>query len=267
MVTAKKILKKAVSQLGTKENPSGSNTVKYNTLFYGRKVSGSAYPWCCVFVWWVFKKCGASKLFCEGQKVAYCPTVESWGLRNNLLVNKPKAGDLVLFEFNKAGRANHIGILESVNKDGTYTTIEGNTGVGNDANGGCVMRRQRTLGQIRCFIRPNYDKPKKKVADEYTKKEFIKDVQKACGAKVDGVAGSETLSKTVTLSVNKNRKHDAVLAVQKRLNALGYACKTDGVYGKKTKTAVKKFQKSKGCVVDGIITANEKTWKKLLGMG
>ena len=28
---------------------------KYNTAFYGREVSGRAYPWCMAFIWWVFR--------------------------------------------------------------------------------------------------------------------------------------------------------------------------------------------------------------------
>ena len=43
----------AAEQIGTKEVPSGSNNVKYNTWYYGRAVSGSSYPWCQVFVCWV----------------------------------------------------------------------------------------------------------------------------------------------------------------------------------------------------------------------
>lgn len=101
----------------------------------------------------------------------------------------------------------------------------------------------------------------------YTKTQFIKDVQKATGAKVDGVAGSETLSKTVTVSATKNRMHAVVRPIQKRLNSLGYDCGTvDGIAGDKFKKAVVKYQKAKGCVHDGEITARAKTWQKLLGM-
>lgn len=31
--------------------PRSSNHVTFNTDFYGRSVSGPAYPWCCTFVW------------------------------------------------------------------------------------------------------------------------------------------------------------------------------------------------------------------------
>ena len=102
---------------------------------------------------------------------------------------------------------------------------------------------------------------------EYTLIQFIKDVQRATGATVDGIAGPETISKTVTLSAKKNAKHATVLAVQKRLAALGYAevGKADGIAGPKFTSAVAHFQQDNGCVVDGEITAGAKTWCKLFG--
>ena len=112
-------------------------------------------------------------------------------------------------------------------------------------------------------IKENTSKPA-----NYTLKQFIEDVQKACGAKVDGIAGPETLSKTPTLSASKNRTHPAVKAVQKRLAALGYSQvgTADGIAGAKFTAAVKAFQKDCGCWRDGVITAKNKTWRKLLGM-
>lgn len=97
---------------------------------------------------------------------------------------------------------------------------------------------------------------------------FVKEIQKAFGAPVDGVAGSVTLSKTVTLSATKNRTHAAVKCVQKRLYELGYTQvgEADGIAGKKFDLAVKAFQKDNGCWVDGVITAGNNTWKKLLGV-
>ena len=102
----------------------------------------------------------------------------------------------------------------------------------------------------------------------YTLKEFIKDIQKACGASIDGIAGPETLSKTITLSSKKNNKHAAVKFVQKRLKALGYReiGSVDGIAGPKFTSAVAHFQQDNGCHVDGEITTKNKTWKKLLGM-
>lgn len=104
--------------------------------------------------------------------------------------------------------------------------------------------------------------------DAYTLYAFVWDVQNAVSATVDGIAGPETLSKTVTLSERKNRTHKAVLAVQKRLLALGYAevGEADGIAGTKFTVAVTHFQKDNGCWTDGEITAKNQTWKKLLGM-
>ena len=103
---------------------------------------------------------------------------------------------------------------------------------------------------------------------EYSLKEFIVDVQRATGAKVDGIAGPETLSKTITLSAILNRKSPLVYYVQRRLLALGYTevGKVDGIAGGKFTAAVKYFQRDNGCTVDGEITARYTTWKKLLGM-
>lgn len=102
----------------------------------------------------------------------------------------------------------------------------------------------------------------------YTLSQFITDVQKACGASVDGVAGPETLGKTVTISAKENTTHAAALAVQKRLAALGYTQvgKADGVAGPRFTDALKAYQQKTGCVQDGEATAGGKTWRKLLGM-
>ena len=101
----------------------------------------------------------------------------------------------------------------------------------------------------------------------YSHKQFIKDVQSAIGAKVDGIAGKETLSKTVTVSNTKNNRHAVVKPIQKYLNVLGFSCgAVDGIAGTKFDDAVKAYQKANGCVVDGEITAQKTTWKKLLGM-
>ena len=165
-MTAEKILKIAKAEIGVREQPKNSNNVKYNTEYYGKPVSGGAYPWCCVFVWWVFKQAGASKLFYNGKKCASCTTVRD--AMKAQKIKEPKAGDLVFFNFNKDSRVEHIGIVEFVNADGTINSIEGNTSTGNDANGGQVMRRIRKRSQIDCFIRPQYEvkvEPVKSIED------------------------------------------------------------------------------------------------------
>lgn len=102
----------------------------------------------------------------------------------------------------------------------------------------------------------------------YTLKQFIKDVQAACGASVDGIAGPETIRKTPTVSSKKNYTHSVVVPLQKRLDELGYKMvgEADGIAGKKFTMAVSEFQADNGCWIDGEITAKNKTWRKLLEM-
>ena len=102
----------------------------------------------------------------------------------------------------------------------------------------------------------------------YSLEQFVRDVQKCIGAKVDGIAGSETLSKTVTLSRKINSRHALVKYVQKRLYALGYTevGEADGKFGPATEKAVKRFQKDGGGAQDGEITKKQLSWKRLLDM-
>lgn len=104
--------------------------------------------------------------------------------------------------------------------------------------------------------------------ETYSFTEFIKDVQRAIGAKVDGIPGPETLGKTITVSNKKNRTHPIVKPIQRRLAVLGYTDvgKADGIAGVKFKCAVRQFQKDNGCVVDGVITAKAKTYRTLFKM-
>ena len=103
--------------------------------------------------------------------------------------------------------------------------------------------------------------------ESYTLDQFIRDVQKAIGAAVDGRPGPETMSKTVTVSEDQNDHHPVVVPIQRRLTALGYTQvgEIDGYAGPKFTAAVKAFQEDNDCWRDGVITAKNKTWRKLLG--
>lgn len=104
--------------------------------------------------------------------------------------------------------------------------------------------------------------------EAYTQEQFVRDVQAAIGAKVDGKAGPETIGKTVTVSRYKNRTHAVVKPIQKWLYTLGYpeVGDADGKAGPKFEQAVKHYQKDHGRNVDGEITSGQITWRKLLGM-
>ena len=92
-------------------------------------------------------------------KTDYCPTMGDLAIKKKMNVSwgKQKPGDIVLFDFNRNGTSDHIGIVEKVNSNGTITTIEGNTGSGSNTNGGQVQRRERVRREVNYFIRPKYN--------------------------------------------------------------------------------------------------------------
>lgn len=185
----------------------------------------------------------------------------------------PKMGDVIMYDWDdngvgdNNGAPDHVGLVVSV--DGTkLTIIEGNK------NKAVAYRSININGKyIRGYCLPDYASKADKAVETiststYSKEVFIRDVQKAFGITVDGLAGPETINSTITLSAVLNRKHEVIRAVQRRLAALGYTSvgKIDGIAGVKFTQAVKEFQKKNGCIVDGEITARGKTWKKLLGI-
>ena len=101
-------------------------------------------------------------------------------------------------------------------------------------------------------------------------KTFVKDIQKAIGANIDGIAGPETLSKTPTISTSTGWNHAAVRPLQVYLQSLGYDLGShgvDGQFGKDMKACIKKYQSAVGLASkyqDGIITSKMYTWQKLL---
>lgn len=264
-VTAKEIIKMAKSFVGVKESPANSNNVIFNTDYYGRNVYGSSYPWCMVYVWDIFQKCNAKELFIDGGKSASCTYVMNWyKKKGKFYTSKAKEADIVIFKW-KTSSPQHTGFFLCDNGNGTFQSIEGNTGIGNDSNGGEVMIRTRYYSQVIGFCRPDYSEEKPNPTPSYTHTDFVKELQKAIGANVDGIAGPETLSKTPTLSRTKNYKHKAVTPVQKYLNSIGFDCgSADGIAGYQFDKAVKAYQKANNCEADGEITAKQMTWKCLL---
>ena len=117
MAAASEVLELARRELGTREEPYGSNRVKYNTDYYGREVSGGAYPWCCVFLWWLFRKAGAAELFYDGGRTASCGTLMAWARgRGRLVTAEYLPGDLVFLRFSGSGGPQHVGIVETVGR-------------------------------------------------------------------------------------------------------------------------------------------------------
>ena len=153
-------LHKAQSQIGVKENPAGSNHgVIVDRYQEADNAAGTGYPWCASFMNWIFREVGRPLVELNlsasvGELLALARS-EGW------VVTKAQKGDLVCYDWNtltgpgQGDWPDHIGILESISPSGfSLTCIEGNTAVGNDSNGGAVMRRaDRTSQMVEAYIR------------------------------------------------------------------------------------------------------------------
>ena len=104
---------------------------------------------------------------------------------------------------------------------------------------------------------------------DYRHEDFVREVQMCLHAGIDGKAGRQTLSKTITVSRSKNSKHNAVLPLQKLLKQYGYyAGELDKSAGKLFDAAVRTYQMRvvKLKQPDGEITAKGRTWRTMLGI-
>ncbi|QGU95681.1 hypothetical protein GOM49_11795 [Clostridium bovifaecis] len=103
----------------------------------------------------------------------------------------------------------------------------------------------------------------------------VRAFQKAKALTVDGIVGEKTWNSLMN-SASKPKSElkrllrytipmmsgEDVKIVQQKLNQLGFnAGVADGIYGKNTEAAVKRFQGAKGIAVDGIV--GQSTWKVL----
>ena len=249
-VTANDILTLARKEIGVKA--TDTKRCKYNKWYYGTDVSGSSYDWCVVFLQWLFYKLSASDLLLV--KTANVGTIAvEFKNKGKLVTKNYKAGDLVIFSWSGdkstwisgVKTLDHIGIIESVNSDGTYTTIEGNTG---SSKNGEVKRCTRYASQISCACRPAYK-------SEATIKFSTYKIK---------------MSK-IWKGSSKNKK-EQVIALQALLYAYGYkgkdskALTLDGVFGDNTEYALKSFEKAKGLDKSGVHGVCERAkWSKLLG--
>lgn len=102
----------------------------------------------------------------------------------------------------------------------------------------------------------------------YSHRVFVTQLQQAIGAATDGIPGPQTLGLCPTLGEKWNRRHPAVLPVQRYLSSLGYGevGLPDGVAGHRFATAVAHFQQDKGLANTGILEQGGITWQTLLGL-
>ena len=140
-----RILDVARGELGTRETGNNKGDILKYPKFFGR----GSEAWCADFTSWVMQHSGGD------MNKAYCPYVINelkkngdWKGRSN-----PQPGDLVLFDWKGDGKADHIGIVERVNADGTINTIEGNAADAKTGRQG-VYRHTRSMSVIVGFGNP-----------------------------------------------------------------------------------------------------------------
>ncbi|WP_026694177.1 L,D-transpeptidase family protein [Peribacillus kribbensis] len=140
---------------------------------------------------------------------------------------------------------------------GTTYAIHGNNNpasIGGYVSGGCIRMYDNEVEWL--YSQVSVGTP---VIIAATSKSF-NSLAASYGYKVSGTAPS---SPSVPASLlKKGSKSSAVTALQKKLTSLGYnTYGTDGIFGSKTESALKKYQKANGLKADGI--AGPLTLKKL----
>jgi surface antigen len=216
MTTANQAISKAKSFV--RKEPYGS-TNKFNK-WYG------LYPcaWCAIFVYYVLSACGGKRLEEGCSNKAYCPSIWAWAkAKGYARTSGPKKGDLVLYDWQKDGVCDHIGFVICDNGNGTITTVEGNTSNTSNGNGGCVQVRVRAKSLVKGYVRLPY-----------------KEVPYPTTYLYKGVSSKSEVKK-----------------LQKCLNKiLKTKLSVDGIYGSKTKKAVKRLQAKAHIKTDGIVGSN-----------
>lgn len=120
----------------------------------------SGIPYCAMFVSYCLNWAGFEAAGLPG---AYVPWILSANSDAGRLVANEDAlpGDLVMFDWQGDGVADHIGIVEENHPDeGWMQTIEGNTSPGSggsQSNGGGIYRRARNYNSIIGVARPYYE--------------------------------------------------------------------------------------------------------------
>lgn len=132
-------------------DPETPHFTKYGASY------GNAYGhWCAFFVMWCAKQANIpSSILCQSVQCGNCEYFVDWFKANRRWRDNsymPQKGDIVFFDWNGDGAANHVGIVLEANES-AVTTIEGNTG---GVNGYLVARKERNSNILGYGV-PDYD--------------------------------------------------------------------------------------------------------------
>jgi hypothetical protein len=152
------------ARLGMTEDPPGSNRCPITAEF------GLIGPWCMMAVSLAFKH-GAGIIlgddtpppwgYWPGRGFAYVPAFEAWAKTRGYWegVRTPDPGWVACYDWNGDGIADHVGIVKRYLGGGRFLALEGNTGLGNDSNGGELMSRLRYVSMVHGFAHVTRHKP------------------------------------------------------------------------------------------------------------
>jgi hypothetical protein len=124
MTTAQQVLKVAANEIGYKESPPSSNHTKYG-VWYGMDYQ----PWAAMFVSYCFYMAGLPLPITTPKGFAYHPHAAKWFKDHGWWDTTPQVGDVVFFDFQGDGIADHVGIVEKVNPEASIVAIRGNTSI------------------------------------------------------------------------------------------------------------------------------------------
>ena len=118
------IVNAALPEVGVSEQPPGSNDSPRIAQYRQATAGSGVGPWCAYFASWACRQAGVP-LGDNGQGFGRVDDVYAWGQRTGRAIPNgsgahPRAGDLIVWD-------EHIGIVQSVDQDGTIHTIEGNS--------------------------------------------------------------------------------------------------------------------------------------------
>jgi hypothetical protein len=116
-------LQAALGEVGVAEQPPGSNNSPRIAQFRQATAGSGVGPWCAYFVSWAARQAGAP-IGDHGQGYGRVDDVWAWGQRTGRAMpaagTTPQPGDLIVWD-------EHIGIVQSVDPDGSIHTVEGNS--------------------------------------------------------------------------------------------------------------------------------------------
>jgi hypothetical protein len=117
------VLNAVRGEVGQAEQPPGSNDSPRIAQYRQATAGSGVGPWCAYFVSWAARQAGAP-LGDAGQGFGSVDEVWAWAQRSGKAMPaataQPQPGDLIVWD-------EHIGVVESVDPDGSVHTIEGNS--------------------------------------------------------------------------------------------------------------------------------------------